>query len=38
MRTPVEIDFQGMHGRPEIRASIEKHVAGPDDSQRTSHL
>ena len=22
MQTPVQIDFQGMHGKPEIRASI----------------
>jgi cold shock CspA family protein len=27
MQTPVQIDFQGMHGRPEVRTSIEKHVA-----------
>ncbi|HEY7665300.1 MAG TPA: HPF/RaiA family ribosome-associated protein [Xanthobacteraceae bacterium] len=27
MQTPVQIDFQGMHGRPELRAAIEKHVA-----------
>jgi len=27
MQTPVEIDFQGMHGRPEVQASIEHHVA-----------
>jgi hypothetical protein len=27
MQTPVEIDFQGMHGTPDVRASIEKHVA-----------
>ena len=27
MQTPVEIDFQGMHGAPDVRASIEKHVA-----------
>jgi cold shock CspA family protein len=27
MQTPVQIDFQGMQGRPDIRASIEKHVA-----------
>ena len=27
MQTPVEIDFQGMSGTPEIHASIEKHVA-----------
>ena len=26
MQTPVEIDFQGMAGTPEVRASIEKHV------------
>ena len=28
MQTPVEIDFQGMSGTPEVHASIEKHVAG----------
>ena len=28
MQTPVQIDFQGMRGSPEVRASIEKHVAG----------
>src|SRR6516225_863440 len=27
MQTPVEIDFQGMHGTPDVRASIAKHVA-----------
>ena len=27
MQTPVQIDFQGMHGTPEVRTSIEKHVA-----------
>ena len=27
MQTPVQIDFQGMHGTPDIRASIAKHVA-----------
>ena len=27
MQTPVQIDFQGMHGPPDVRASIEKHVA-----------
>jgi cold shock CspA family protein len=27
MQTPVQIDFQDMRGRPEVRASIEKHVA-----------
>ena len=27
MQTPVEIDFQGMRGRPEVQASIEHHVA-----------
>lgn len=27
MQTPVEIDFQGMDARPEIRADIAKHVA-----------
>ena len=27
MQTPVEIDFQGMSGTPEVHASIEKHVA-----------
>ena len=27
MQTPVELDFQGMAGTPEIRSSIEKHVA-----------
>jgi cold shock CspA family protein/ribosome-associated translation inhibitor RaiA len=27
MKTPVEIDFQGMRGRPEVQASIEHHVA-----------
>ena len=26
MQTPVEIDFQGMSGTPEVHASIEKHV------------
>jgi cold shock CspA family protein/ribosome-associated translation inhibitor RaiA len=27
MQTPVEIDFQGTSGTPEVHASIEKHVA-----------
>jgi cold shock CspA family protein len=27
METPVEIDFQGMQARPDVRDSIEKHVA-----------
>ena len=27
MQTPIEIDFQGLHGGPEVRASIEQHVA-----------
>ena len=27
MQTPVQIDFQGMRGRPEVQASIEHHVA-----------
>jgi cold shock CspA family protein len=27
MQTPVQIDFQDMQGTPEVRASIEKHVA-----------
>ena len=27
MQTPVQIDFQGMHGTPEVCASIEQHVA-----------
>jgi cold shock CspA family protein len=27
MQTPVQIDFQGMSGQPEMRASIEEHVA-----------
>ena len=27
MQTPVEIDFQDTDGKPEIRASIEQHVA-----------
>jgi cold shock CspA family protein len=27
MQTPVEIDFRGMRGSPDLRASIEKHVA-----------
>ena len=27
MKTPVEIDFQGMRGRPEVQASIQHHVA-----------
>jgi cold shock CspA family protein len=27
MQTPVQIDFQDMQARPEVRASIEKHVA-----------
>ena len=27
MQTPVEIDFQDMSARPEVHASIEKHVA-----------
>ena len=27
MQTPVEIDFQGMRGRPEVQASIQHHVA-----------
>jgi cold shock CspA family protein/ribosome-associated translation inhibitor RaiA len=27
MQTPVEIDFQGMRGNAEVRASIERHVA-----------
>jgi cold shock CspA family protein len=26
METPVQIDFQGMQGRPDVRDSIEKHV------------
>jgi hypothetical protein len=26
MQTPVEIDFQGMDARPDVRNSIEKHV------------
>ena len=28
METPVEVDFQGMAGRPDILASIKRHVAG----------
>lgn len=28
MQTPVEIDFQGLSAKPEVHASIEKHVAG----------
>lgn len=27
MQTPLEIDFQGLSGRPDIRTSIEQHVA-----------
>ena len=27
MQTPVEIDFQGMDAKPDVRAAIEKHVA-----------
>src|SRR2546430_16540219 len=27
MQAPVEIDFQGMRGRPEVQASIQHHVA-----------
>ena len=27
MQTPVEIDFQGMSARPDVHASIERHVA-----------
>jgi ribosome-associated translation inhibitor RaiA len=27
MQTPVKIDIQGMHGNPEIRTTIAKHVA-----------
>jgi cold shock CspA family protein len=27
MQTPVQIDFQGLHGTPEVRAVIEQHVA-----------
>ncbi|MEX0752197.1 MAG: HPF/RaiA family ribosome-associated protein [Xanthobacteraceae bacterium] len=27
MQTPVEIDFQGLRGTPEVRASIEQHIA-----------
>ena len=27
MQTPVEIDFQDMSARPDVHASIEKHVA-----------
>jgi len=30
MQTSVQIDFRGMRGRPEVRASIEKHVAQLD--------
>ena len=28
MQTPVQIDFQGMRGRPEVEASIEHHASG----------
>jgi len=31
MQTPLEIDFQGMTGTPDIRAAIEAHVAGLED-------
>lgn len=31
MQTPVEIDFQGMEARPEVRASIEQHVAALEE-------
>jgi cold shock CspA family protein len=27
MQTPVQIDFQGLHATPEVRAAIEQHVA-----------
>ena len=27
MQTPVEIDFQGLDARPEVRAAVDKHVA-----------
>jgi cold shock CspA family protein len=27
MQTPIEIDFQGMQGTPQLRAAIEQHVA-----------
>ena len=30
MQTPVQIDFQGMHAAPDVRATIEKHVEGLD--------
>jgi cold shock CspA family protein/ribosome-associated translation inhibitor RaiA len=36
MQTPVEIDFQGMNGTPDLRASIEKHVVGLE--QRHSRI
>jgi cold shock CspA family protein len=31
MQTPVEIDFQGMVGRPDIRATISEHIAELED-------
>ena len=31
MQTPVEIDFQEMNARPDVRASIEQHVAGLEE-------
>jgi cold shock CspA family protein/ribosome-associated translation inhibitor RaiA len=31
MQTPVEIDFQGMEARPEVRVSIEQHVAALEE-------
>jgi len=31
MQTPLEVDFQGMVGTPQIRSTIESHVAGLED-------
>ena len=31
MQTPIEIDFEGMSARPDIRASIERHVAALEE-------
>ena len=32
MQTPMEIDFQGMHGTPQIQESVAKHVAELEQS------
>jgi len=31
METPVEVDFQGMRARPDVRAAIEEHVAALEE-------